>query len=136
MTLQAAFGQNQTFDLWPRKLSMKNDPSDDEWWTLYRSLGAALSQFGEEDAFGNGDYWVVDDDYGGTSHKVCVSRLAFITPELIAAIQRLLSDMPHWRVLLQVDEEVNGSPASSTGLTVCFDRLEPHTSSLTRSAMT
>ena len=98
----AAVGQNQTFDVLPRKLSMKPHPRDDEWQTLYRSLGAALSQFGEEDAYGNGDYWVVDDDYGDTSHKVCVSRLAFITPELVAAVQRSQADMPHWRVLLQV----------------------------------
>jgi hypothetical protein len=44
-----------------------------------------------------------------------------------------LADMPHWRAPLQVDEEVNGSPASSTGLTVCFDSVEPHPSSRTRS---
>ncbi|MET3442954.1 hypothetical protein ABIC94_003743 [Variovorax paradoxus] len=111
---------------------MKPDPRDDEWQTLYRSLGATLSRFGEEDAYGKGDYWIVDDDYGDTSHKVCVSRLAFITPELVAAVQRSLSDVPHWRVLLQVDEEVNGLPASSTGLTVCFDSVEPHPSSRTR----
>lgn len=98
----------------------------EEWISLYSALCAALSHLGAEDAYGDGDYWIVDDDYGHQSHKVCISRLDFITPELIAAVQLTLKDLPHWEVLLQIDEEVNGSRASSTGLTVHHDRVEHH----------
>lgn len=97
---------------------MMTNERDEEWKALYLSLGEVLSQFGREDPYGDGDYWLVDDDYGDTAHKVCVSRLAFLTPELIVAVQRALADLPHWRVLLQVDEQVNDAPASSTGVTV------------------
>lgn len=97
---------------------------DKEWNALYLSLGEALSQFGREDAYGKGDFWLVDDDYGDTAHKVCVARRVFITPELIGALQRVLIQAPHWRVLLQIDEEVDGAPASSTGLTVRIDSVE------------
>ena len=104
---------------------MMPDQHDKEWSALYLSLGEALSQLGREDAYGKGDFWLVDDDYGDTTHKICVARRIFITPELIGALQLVLTQAPHWRVLLQVDEEVDGAPASSTGLIVRIDSVKP-----------
>ena len=99
---------------------------DQEWQALYDALGAVLIQFGKEDAYGNGDYWIVDDSYGTPCHKVCISRLGFVTPHLISAIQRALQATPHWKVLLQIDETLDGVPGSSSGLTVHHDTVEPH----------
>ena len=105
---------------------MMTKQHDEKWKDLYLSLGEVLSQFGREDPYGNGDYWLVDDDYGDTAHKVCVSRIAFLSPELIVAVQRALTDLPDWSVLLQIDEQSDGAPASSTGVTVFFGGVEPH----------
>ena len=91
---------------------------DHEWRELYAALSKALSSLGTENAYGEGDYWLVDDDYGDTAQKVCVHALSFLRPEVIAAIQAPLKRLPHWRVLVQVDVEVGGVPASSGGLVI------------------
>lgn len=99
---------------------------DQEWQALYDALDAVLVKFGKEDVYGEGDYWIVDDSYGDPCHKVCISRLGFVTPDLVSAIQRALQATPHWKVLLQIDETLDGVPSSSSGLTVHHDTVEPH----------
>jgi hypothetical protein len=124
-------------DIWDAMVLLAADSTDDfssesqiqhsrEWEALHSALSAVLSHFGKEDPYGNGDYWIVENDYGHPSHMVCVSQLAFITPELVSAVQQALKVAPHWVVLLQVDEEVNGGRAHSTGLTVRLDGVERH----------
>jgi hypothetical protein len=110
----------------------KKTQHEQEWQSLYGALEGVFIQFGKEDAYGEGDYWIVDDDYGEPSHKVCISRLGFVTPDLVAAIQRALKDTPNWKVLLQIDEPLDGLPDSSSGLTVRHDTVEPHPLSRTR----
>ena len=49
-------------------------PTREEFWeALYERLHDALSEFGKNDADGDGDYWIVDDDWGGLHHKICVT---------------------------------------------------------------
>lgn len=38
---------------------------DQTWNALYRAIVDFLKLYGKEDACGNGDYWVVEDDYAG-----------------------------------------------------------------------
>ena len=97
-----------------------------EWEALIRALDAVLIQFGKEDAYGEGDYWILDDDYEGPSLKVYISRLGFVTAELVSAIQQALQATPHWKVLLQINEALDGGPSSSSGLTIQHDTVEPH----------
>ena len=97
-----------------------------EWEALIRALDAVLIQFGKEDAYGEGDYWILDDDYEGPSLKVYISRLGFVTAELVSAIQQALQATPHWKVLLLFNEPPDGSPRSSSGLTIQHDTVEPH----------
>ena len=49
-----------------------------------------LSTLGVENAYGDADYWLVDDDYGDTTHKICVHSKSILKPALITAIQRAL----------------------------------------------
>lgn len=106
--------------------NMNSDRLDLEWSELYGALGDVLRSFGVENAFGDGDYWIVDDNWGDPSHKVCVSRASFIMPALLAAVQNSLTGYQAWRVLLQIDEPLGTTPASSTGYTVRYDRIEPN----------
>lgn len=103
---------------------MNEDQRSQEWSALYAALSDLLPRFGNEDPYGKGDYWLVDDDWGDVAHKICVARQALMTAKLVRTIQNQLLGMPHWRVLIQVDEEVHGAPASSTGITVFYDRIE------------
>lgn len=99
---------------------------DDEWKCLYGVLGSTLSELGIENAYGDGDYWLVDDDYGDTTHKVCVHSKSFLRPTLIAAIQRALQGFPNWRVMLQFEFPIAGAADASTGLIVYPSALETH----------
>ena len=58
----------------------------EEWRRLYECVRAACLQYGTEDAFGHGDFWVVDDCWGGVGQKVVVTNPLFITRRLVAEL--------------------------------------------------
>jgi hypothetical protein len=46
-----------------------------EWEELYDQLSEILSCYGVSNPFGDGDFWLIDDNYSSPQHKVCVARL-------------------------------------------------------------
>jgi hypothetical protein len=69
-----------------------NDPVDiEEWQRLYKAVRAVCSEHGKEDAFGGGDFWVVDDCWGGVSQKLIVTNPSFLTPELVKKLSACIS---------------------------------------------
>lgn len=105
---------------------MNNEERDQQWSSLHEVLRQTLAPFGIESAFGEGDYWLLDDDYGDTTQKVCVWRPSFLSSELIELIQQVLSQYSQWRVMIQLELEVNGSVDSSNGFVVYPDRVISH----------
>lgn len=99
---------------------------DDEWKNLYDELRRALETLGIENAYGDADYWLVDDDYGDTTHKVCIHRKSFLKPVLISVIQKALQGFPRWRVMLQLEFPIAGVPDASSGLIVYPNSIEEH----------
>ena len=63
-----------------------------EWAQPCEALVTVSAKHGTNDAFGDGDYWVVDDDWGGYHQKICVTRNGFWTNEIQAVVQRALAD--------------------------------------------
>ena len=47
----------------------------EQWAALYADLLHAPAPFGRNDAFGDGDSWLVDDGWGGRQHKVVFLKL-------------------------------------------------------------
>ena len=90
-----------------------------EWDALYADLRALLATYGHEDAVGNGDFWLVDDNYGTPQHKVCVTRISFITRPLCLEIQRAIRkySLP-WEVLLALDLKDARKDPDDFGVTV------------------
>ncbi len=74
---------------------------DAEWQALYGSLLAALRRHGVHDPFGGGDFYLVEDDYGSTQHKIECSSASAFTPALAEEIQQVLKpfDRP-WQVIV------------------------------------
>lgn len=105
---------------------MSTDARDEEWAALYESLRAALAKLGREDAFGDGDYWLVDDDYGGVAQKLCVHRLAFLDSSLVTTIQAVLTRFPGWHVLVQLEAEIDGHPTPPEGIVIYPNHVEQH----------
>ena len=46
-----------------------------EWIILHDRIDETLSHFGKKDAFGRGDYWLVDEDLGSYRLKLEVQNL-------------------------------------------------------------
>lgn len=90
-----------------------------ETQALYESLGELLSRRGRSDAFGDGDYWIVDDGWVPRSHKVCVFDIAFLSPHLAAEVQSLLKEQfPQCLVWFQLEVREPGKDVPLPGLRV------------------
>ncbi|MES2280546.1 MAG: hypothetical protein V4542_03960 [Pseudomonadota bacterium] len=63
-----------------------------EWRTLYDAIRVVCAKHGTEDPYGKGDYWVVDDNWGGVSQKLVVSSPSFLTPKLVEELADCISD--------------------------------------------
>lgn len=74
-----------------------------EWSTIYARLLTLLEQYGVIDAFGEGDYWLVDDDWGDRLHKLHVFNLNVLTPELVGALNQQLANHPGWKIMVTLD---------------------------------
>ena len=63
-----------------------------------------LESAGEPDPYGDGDYWLVDDNWGSRQHKLCVFRIEAITSVLIDEIRKILKPFrAEWEVLVALD---------------------------------
>lgn len=73
------------------------------WSLIYDELAPLMEKFGVENAFGDGDYWILDDNWGPKQHKICIWNLHTLRPEVIYAVQALIRKFPDWEVVVQVD---------------------------------
>ncbi len=105
----------------------RDEIQDREWEALYKALCSTLAVFGREDAFGEGDYWVVDDNYGTPQHKVCVHRTSFLTSPMAMAVQRLLRGHAlRWEILFSLDGDDSRRNADDLGITVREHEIIEH----------
>jgi hypothetical protein len=81
---------------------MTDTPGDDpQWQLLHDRITDALQPF-TKDAFGRGDYWLLDDDWGRFQQELEIQNLNLLKPEIISALQKLLVDFPDWRITMSV----------------------------------
>jgi hypothetical protein len=92
---------------------------DTEWRLLYAKLSGLLESAGDPDPYGNGDYWLVDDDWGSKQHKICIFRIESVSSTLIEAIQKILQPFgPDWEVLIALEIQDKRYTGGPEGLTV------------------
>ena len=105
---------------------MTNDERQgQEWKALYAELQALLGKHGKEDPYGNGDFWVVDDNYGSLQHKVCVFEVSFITRPLALEVQRVLRKHSlSWEVLFSFDKADARRDPNDLGVSVHKAKIE------------
>jgi hypothetical protein len=82
---------------------MANTTQKATWQILHDRITEVLDRFGKKDAFGEGDYWLVDENLGPERHKIEVQNLALLSPHIIKALQGLLANCPDWEMRVQVD---------------------------------
>ena len=73
-----------------------------EWLVLHERITETLNHFGRKDAFGKGDYWLLDENWGRRKHEVEVQNLSLLRPHVIEALQKLLAGYPNWRITVSV----------------------------------
>jgi len=79
---------------------------EERWNSLYERLLDALSSFGKNDAFGEGDYWVVDDDWGGQHQKLCITSPRFWSDSVRDQIRQTLADsFADWGVYVVFEDQ-------------------------------
>jgi len=97
---------------------------DTEWRLLYAKLSALLESAGEPDPYGNGDYWLVDDNWGSRQHKLCVFRIEALTTTLIEEIQKILKPFGReWELLVALDLQDKRYTGGPEGMVVTADRV-------------
>lgn len=85
-----------------------------EWQHLHSDLASTLSQYGKSDPFGDGDFFLVDDDYGSYQHKVECTSEPFLQSSMLVAVQVLLSKYASpWEVIFVLTRKAGG-PAGCT----------------------
>jgi hypothetical protein len=97
-----------------------------DWSSLFVSLNSVLAPLGVANPYGEGDYWLVDDYYGDTAHKICVHNPMLLNSGLIASIQNVLTSYPNWRVLIQMEFQMNGETVPPEGIVIFANRVEQH----------
>src|SRR6201988_766272 len=102
------------------------DSRDEQWAALYDRLLKLLSAAGKNDAYGKGDFWLLDDDWGDTPlQKVRVFRPEFLTRELTEQVQKLLlSGFADWGVMFDLSGMQEPRIEGARGIVVYQDRIE------------
>jgi hypothetical protein len=106
-------------------MSQEDDltPQERDWGTLYDRIGKVLRSFGTEDPFGNGDYLLVDDNYGWHRHIIEVQRLHMFEVPIVRTLQSLLRDFPEWEVNMIVDVPGTEQNWPNMGITIRADSI-------------
>lgn len=98
---------------------MNDDPEQDATWlSLYTGARDILSPLGRENGCGEGDFWVLDDDWGNREHLIYITNLALLQPAVILALQALLKQAPGWSIYVRLDMTQKGHDWPPMGLTL------------------
>jgi hypothetical protein len=93
------------------------------WLSIYNGARRILSPLGREDGCGDGDFWVLDDNWGNREHLIYISNLSLIQPSVILALQALLKDAPGWSIYVRLYMAPKGHDWPPMGLTLMPDEI-------------
>lgn len=100
---------------------------EQQWSELYQKLQGLFEPKGTESYVGKEDYWIVDDDWGGTQQKVYIWNLEFIGWEELKEIQSLLrGPYEKWSVMVEWDVDPVKEGEEVRGMIVYSNKIENH----------
>ena len=94
-----------------------------DWQILHDEITRVLDGFGRKDAFGRGDYWLVDDNYGPRRHRLEFQNLDLFQVDILRQLQDVLRGFHDWRMTIQVDVPGTESTWPGMGLIVYADEI-------------
>lgn len=93
------------------------------WDQLYQQIRLHFARHWTENAVGEGDFWVVDDNYGWRRHYVYIFNLSLITQLNIIALKRMLANFPAWEIIVVVDVVEKEGVWPPMGVTIRRDEI-------------
>ena len=97
---------------------MTIDKQEREWELIYSEIGRTLERFGKEDAFGKGDYLLVDDNWGNHQQKIEVQNLSLIKPQIVKLLQKILAPYSDWEIVVAIDVPKHEADWPTMGLII------------------
>jgi hypothetical protein len=94
-----------------------------EWKILHDRITATLDRYGKKDAFGRGDYWLVDEDLGSYRQKLEVQNLNLLQPHIIRSLQAVLAKYPDWEIMFRIDVPGKENDWPAMGLIIHDDEI-------------
>lgn len=76
---------------------------DRDWQVLHDLVNTILDRHGVKDAFGKGDYWLVDDNWGCNVQQIEFQNLDLFSLAIIRELQQALAAYPKWSITIRVD---------------------------------
>jgi hypothetical protein len=95
-----------------------DEQQSERWERLYQQVVNLLAPHGVNNAVGEGDYWVVEDNYGWHRVTVGVHSLKILRPEIVNSLRELLSEHLGWEIVAYVDIPEKEKLWPKMGLTI------------------
>lgn len=73
------------------------------WSELYDGILAVMQKYGTEDPCARGDFFVLDDNWGGPEQRVEINTLSLLRPQIVKELQSTLRAYPGWKIVVAVD---------------------------------
>ncbi len=99
-------------------MTKEEERLDETWGDLYTQVRSLLALYGKENAFGRGDFLLVDDNYGWRRQIVNIFTLKMLNPEIISSLRQLLADLPDWEIVYALDVPGKETEWPDMGLTI------------------
>src|SRR5262245_57490817 len=80
-----------------------NPKQERDWQVLHDRIDGLLQNYGRKNAFREGDYWLLDENWGRHRQELEIQNLDLFRPTIVKSLQALLSDYPTWYITAQVD---------------------------------
>ena len=88
------------------------------WGILYARIENILRRFGKSDCCGHADYWLLDDNWGPKQHKLYITNLNMLAPNIVKLLQAALADFPDWEIVAAVALDGPGKSWPEMGLII------------------
>lgn len=94
------------------------DDDRQEWERLYGELVEFLRPKGRNSAFWEGDFWIVDDDYGNREQIIHLDNLNLLAEQFISDVQEILASYPEWIIRIGIISPDLNNPWPSMAIIV------------------
>lgn len=99
---------------------MNTFSGSEEWQQLYECVTSVCSNYGTENAFGEADFWVIDDCWGGASQKIVITNPFFLTKKLVSELSECIVrlNLLGAEIIIAIETGERGNVEEPNGLVV------------------